>query len=117
MVLQGKNNMITDLSQTFFSFQNKIKLFEHYIKSRKFCHYLHLSKRITELLENGLKDEKLKEYKNKLQNLLDCFQAIFEDLNALKPCFAFFADPFHVDVISDGFPVSKIFATAQQVVN
>ena len=46
-----------------------------------------------------------------MQNLLDCLQARFEDLNALKSCFAFFADLFHVDVISDGFPVSKIFAT------
>ena len=54
--------MITYLSQTFFSFQNKIKLFQNYIMSRKFCHYPHLSKRITELSENGLKDEKLKKY-------------------------------------------------------
>ena len=107
----GKNNMITDLSQTIFSFQNKIILFQNNIMSRKVRHFPHLSKRITELLENGLKNEKLKEYENKLQSLLDYFQARFEDLNALKPCFAFFVDPFHVDVISDGFPVPKIFST------
>ena len=111
LALQEKNNMITDLTWTIFSFQTKIKLFKNDIMSRKFCRFPYLSKRITELPENGLKDEKLKEHRDKLQNLLDCFQARFEDLNVLKPRFALFADPFHVDAISDGFPVPEIFAT------
>ena len=53
----------------------------------------------------------MKNSKNIRINCKICWIFSKLDLNALKPSFAFFADHFHVDVISDGFPVPEISAT------
>ena len=56
-------------------------------------------------------DRKVEEYKDKLQGLLEEFLARFDDLQELKPCFTFFINPFHVDVINDGCLVCQPFVT------
>ena len=39
------------------------------------------------------------------------FQARFDDLLELKPCFTFFVNPFDIDVINDGCLVGQPFVT------
>ena len=50
-----------------------------------------------------IKEEKVEEFKGKIQELLVEFQSRFQDLQMLKPCFSFFVNSFDVDVITDGF--------------
>ena len=43
--------------------------------------------------------------------LVEEFQACFDHFQELKPCFAFFANLFIVNVVSDGCPVRQQFVT------
>ena len=56
-------------------------------------------------------DHKVEEYKDKLQGLLEEFQARFDDLEELKPCSMFLVNPFDTDVINDGCLVRQPFVT------
>lgn len=38
---------------------------------------------------------------------MEDFEERFADLDALKPSIAFLINPFEVDIISNGFPISK----------
>ncbi|KAG7168368.1 hypothetical protein Hamer_G002396 [Homarus americanus] len=63
-----------------------------------------------------MKDHKLEEYKDKLQGLLDNFLTRFDDLQQLKPCFAFLVNPFKVDVINVGCLILSPLATDSSAV-
>ena len=63
-----------------------------------------------------LQYKKLADYKHKLQELLDDFQEIFNGLQKLKPCFAFLVNPFEVDMITNGCPVSEPLVSEASVV-
>ena len=97
LTLQGKDQLVSDLSQKIFSFQKKLRLFQRDLLSKRFDHFPNLRK-----INIEIKEEKVEEYKGKLQELLAEFQSRFQDLQMLKPCFSFFVNPFEVDVITDG---------------
>ena len=107
LALQGKNKLLSDLFQTVFGFQNKIRIFQNDLLSKKFSHFPNLSRRINAFPDIEIKNEKLEDYKDKLQGLHDHFQERFNDLRKLKPCFTFFVNPFEVDVITSGCPIPK----------
>ena len=69
--------------------------------SKTFCHFPSL-KMIVNAFTEVITDHKVEEYKDKLQGLLEEFQARFDDLQELKPCFTFLVNPFDIDVINDG---------------
>ena len=75
--------------------------------SKKFSHFPNLSSRINAFPDIEIKNEKLEDYKDKLQGPHDHFQERLNDLQKLKPCFGFFVNPFEVDVIISGCPISK----------
>ena len=56
-------------------------------------------------------DHKVEEYKDKLQGLMEDFQARFDDLQELKLCFTFLVNSFDTDVINDGCLVRQPFVT------
>ncbi|XP_061468686.1 general transcription factor II-I repeat domain-containing protein 2-like [Rhineura floridana] len=107
--LQGKDKIVSDLTQTIFSFQNEIRVFQRDILSRNFSYFPNLKRRVNTFPDIEIKDHKLEEYEDKLQGLLDNFLDRFEDLQKLKPCFAFLVNPFMVDVINDGCPTGSKF--------
>ena len=107
LALQGKDKLLSDLSQTVFGFQNKIRIFQNNLLSKKFSHFPNLSRRINAFPDIEIKNEKLEDYKDKLQGLHDHFQERFNDLRKLKPCFTFFVNAFEVDVITSGCPIPK----------
>ena len=111
LALQGSEKLISDLAQTVLSFQKKIKVFQRDIMTKSFCHFPNFKMRMNAFPEEAISDHKIEEYKNKLQELLEDFQARFEDLEKLKPCFAFLINPLDVDVVSDGCPVGQPFVT------
>ena len=49
--LQGTEKNISDLAQTVFSFQTKIKIFQRDIYSKTFCHFPNLKTTVNEILE------------------------------------------------------------------
>ncbi|XP_076330667.1 EPM2A-interacting protein 1-like [Tachypleus tridentatus] len=116
LALQGKDKIDSDLIQTIFSFQNKIRLFQRDILSRNFSYFLNLKRRVNKFLDIEIKDYKLEEYKDKLQGLLDNFLDRFEDLQKLKSCFAFLINPFMVDVINDGCSILEPLVTESSAV-
>lgn len=116
LALQGKDKIVSDLTQTIFSFQNKIRVFQRDILSRNFSHFPNLSRRVNTFPDIEIKDHKLEEYKDKLQGLLDNFLARFDDLQKLKPCFAFLVNPFMVDVVNDGCPILEPLVTESSAV-
>ena len=111
LALQGKDQLVSDLSQKIFSFQNKLRLFQMYLVSKTFDHFPNLRK-----INVEIKEEKVEEYKGKLQELFGEFQSRFQDLQMLKPCFSFFVNPFVVDVITDGCPIPEPFVSEASVV-
>ena len=56
LVLQGKDKIISDLTQTIFSFQNKIRIFQRDILSKIFSHFPYFSQRINTFLNIEEKD-------------------------------------------------------------
>ena len=110
VALQGTEMIILDLAQTVFSFQNKINVFQRDIMSKTFRHFSNLKMTVNAFTE-VITDHKVKEYKDKLQGLLEEFQARFDDLEELKPCFTFLVNLFDIDVINDGCLVSQSFVT------
>ena len=56
-------------------------------------------------------DHKVEKYNDKLQGLMEKFQARFGDLQGLKPCFTFLVNPFDIDLIYDGCLVRQSFVT------
>ena len=101
---------ISDLAQTVFSFQNKIKVFQRDIISKTFCCFGNLKMTVNAFTE-VITDHKVEKYRDKLQGLLEKFQARFDDLQGLKPCFTFLANPFDIDLINDGCVVRQSFVT------
>jgi hypothetical protein len=83
------------------SFQNKIKLSQRDLATKKFSHFPNLKLRITAFPDIGIKDSKLKQNEGNLGTLNYDFENRFEKLKTLKPCFEFLANPFVIDVIND----------------
>ena len=110
LALQGTEKVISDLAQTIFSFQSKIKVFQRHIMSKTFHHFSNLKMTVNVFTE-VITDHKVEEYKDKFQGLLEEFQARFDDFQELKPCFTFLVNPFDIDVINDGCLVRQFFAT------
>ena len=73
LALQGKDKLLSDLSQTVFGFQNKIRIFQNDLLSKKFSYFPNLSRRINAFPDIEIKNEKLEDYKDKLQGLHDHF--------------------------------------------
>ena len=71
--------IISDLAQTVFSFLNKIKVFQKDIMSKTFRHFPNLKMTANAFTEVKT-DNKVEDYKDKLQELLEEFQARFDDL-------------------------------------
>ena len=78
--------------------------------SKTFRHFSNLKMTVNAFTEETT-DHKMKEYKDKLQGLLEKFQARFADLQELKPCFTFLVNPFDIKVINDGCLVRQSFIT------
>ena len=116
LTLQGTQKIISDLAQTVFSFQTKIKIFQGDITSKHFDHFHNLRMKKNALPEEQILENKLNDYKSKLQDLLEDFQARFEDLQELKPCFAFLENPFIVNVVAEGCPVPQPLATNRSTI-
>ena len=107
--LQGKGKIVSDLAQTIFSFQNKIKLFQRDINTKSLQHFPLLKGLVNS--ENDLSSEKVKVYVESLDGVSANFATRFSDLENLKPTFAFLVNPFVVDVVKDGCPVQKPIVT------
>ena len=84
--------------------------------SGNFNHFSYFSKRINEFLNIELKDNKLEEYKDKFQGLLDNFQDRCDDLLKLKPYFVFLVDLCMVDVVNDDCLLPKPLVTESSAV-
>ena len=81
----------------------RLSLISHDLMSKIFNHFPRIKANIIDIRE-----EKLNEYKEKLQELQADFKRRFEDLKSFKSTFAFFVNPFMCDIIEDGFPISEI---------
>ena len=108
--LQGTEKIISDLTQTVFSFQKKFKVFQSDIMSKPFRHFPNLKMAVNAFTE-VITDHKVEEYKDKLKGLLEEFHARFDDLQELKPCFTFLVNPFDIDVINNRCLVRQPFVT------
>ena len=75
--LQGTKNITSNLAPTGFSFQNKIKVSKRY-DVKAFRHFPNLNMTRNAFTE-VITDYKVKEYNYKLQELLEEFQARFDD--------------------------------------
>ncbi|XP_014781660.1 general transcription factor II-I repeat domain-containing protein 2-like [Octopus bimaculoides] len=84
-----RKKIVSDLTQTMFSYQNKTRVFQRNILSRNFSHFPNFRRRVNTFADIEIKDHKLEEYKNILQELLDNFLARFDEQRKLKSCFAF----------------------------
>ena len=69
----------------------------------EFKHFPCLQNSVSSYSEGGIQLRKLGAYRDRLQGLLEDFQARFIDLRQLKSCSAFLINPFMIDVIKDGF--------------
>ena len=67
---------------------------------------------IVNALTKLITDHRMEEYKDELQGLLEEFQARFDDLPELKPCFTFLVNPFDIDLLNDSCLVRQRFVTA-----
>ncbi|XP_067144229.1 general transcription factor II-I repeat domain-containing protein 2-like [Centruroides vittatus] len=104
--LQGKDKIISDLSQCIFSFQTKLQLFQKDIKNKTFCHFPRIKK-----ICSNIKQEKLNEYIKKLEEILTEFQNRFQDLKYFKSSLDFFLNPFEINIIQGEFSISNIIMT------
>lgn len=107
--LQGKDKIISDLSQCIFSFQTKLQLFQKDIKNKTFCHFHRIKK-----IGFNIKQEKLNEYIKNLEGILTEFQNRFQDLKYFKSSLDFFLNPFAINIIQDEFSISNIIMTQQE---
>ena len=110
LALQGTEKSISDLAQTVFSFQNKIKVFQKDIMSKTFRHFPNLKMAVNAFTE-VITNHKVEECKDTLQGLLQEFPARFDDLQEHKPCFTFLVNPFDIDVIDNSYIVRQSFVT------
>ncbi|XP_025196828.1 general transcription factor II-I repeat domain-containing protein 2B-like [Melanaphis sacchari] len=108
--LQGQNKLVNDLAQKVFSFQNKLKLFIRDLQSNNFTHFSCLEKIEACLIESEIKIN-CDDYVLKLEFLFTDFEERFRDLKALKPSFGFLENPFLVNVIEKGCPLSHPIIT------
>lgn len=110
MSLQGKEKMVSEFAQSVFSFQNKLKLFQNDLKTKRLIHFPRLKSMLDAEPEFELTDAKLREYFVKLEELERDFHSRFKDMHQLKPCFALLMNPFMVDVLSVDCPTMKNLA-------
>jgi hypothetical protein len=102
--LQGQGKLISDLGQTVFSFHNRVRLFQKDLTSKTFTHFTCLSKILQTLPGVEMVTE---DYVCKLRGLAEEINYRFSDLRELKPSFAFLENPFLVDIMKNGCPVSQ----------
>ncbi|XP_042144504.1 general transcription factor II-I repeat domain-containing protein 2-like [Ixodes scapularis] len=93
-----------------FSFQNKLKLFQKDLKTKRLIHFPRLKSMLDAEPEFELTDAKLREYFLKLEELERDFHFRFKDKHQLKPCFALLMNPFMVGVLSGDCPAMKNLA-------
>ncbi|CAN8029908.1 unnamed protein product, partial [Ixodes persulcatus] len=110
MSLQGKEKMVSKFAQTVFNYQNKLKLFQNNLKTKRLINFPRLKSMLDAEPEFELTDAKLREYFVKLEELERDFHSRFKDLHQLKPCFALLMNPFMVDVLSVDCPTMKNMA-------
>src|SRR6201990_1037565 len=77
--LQGKDKIISDLSQCIFNFQTKLQLFQKGIENKTFCHFPRIKK-----ICSNIKQEKLNEYIKKARRNIDGIPKPFQDLKYFK---------------------------------
>ncbi|KAJ3646454.1 hypothetical protein Zmor_024042 [Zophobas morio] len=102
--LQGKNKNISEFVQNIFAFQKKLQLFQKDVTSKTFNHFPRLKEAVS---KSAIRLEVTQNYGMKLSNLFHDFKERFSDLEKMKPTIAFLLNPFEVDVINKGFPLSK----------
>lgn len=84
--LQGKEKLISDLSQTVLSFHNKLKLFTKDLQTKKIAHFKCLKKISENFPEIPVESE---EHMNKMSSLAEEINRRFNDLRSLKKTFIF----------------------------
>ncbi|XP_065662674.1 uncharacterized protein LOC136085307 [Hydra vulgaris] len=75
-----------------------LKTFNHFSQIKKMIHNSNPT-----IQYDG---HKIESYREKLKNLIEDFQNMFKYLYALKLSLAFLVNPFLIDIISDGCPIS-----------
>ena len=85
--LQGNDKMVSELAQTIFSHQSKIKLFQRDINTKSSQHIALLKGLVNS--ENDLCSEKIKVYVESLEGDSTNLTTRFPDLENLKSTFAF----------------------------
>ncbi|VVC25713.1 Hypothetical protein CINCED_3A011323 [Cinara cedri] len=106
MSLQGKNKFINNLVQDIFGFQNKLKLFQRNLRINNLNHFPYL-KIIEDCLVGIATRFHCEDYVHKLECLSTESKDRFKDLKLLKPLIAFLENPFIINVIENGCPISK----------
>ena len=79
-------------------------LFKRDLATKTFNHFSRLKSKASQITE-----EKLEEYKEKVQNMIDDFTLRFKDLENMKSSINFLINPFEIDVIGGEFGISKYF--------
>lgn len=102
--LQDQGKLISDLTQTMFSFQNKVILFKKDIAAKRFAHFTSLKKILESLHEIEVKTV---DYICKLNGLTEEKNERFSDIRALKPMSAFFGKSLSCGHHEEFFPTSK----------
>lgn len=86
------------MTQTVFSFHNKLRLFKKDLQTKTFAFFKCL-KKISESLPNI--PVKTEGYLCKMSGLAEEINRRFNDLRSLKSSFSFLENPFAVNVVSD----------------
>jgi hypothetical protein len=111
--LQGQGKLISELGQAVFRFHNQVRLFQKDLTSKTFTHFTCVSKILQTLPGVEIVTE---DYVCKLHRLAEEINYRFSYLRALKPSFAVLENPFLVDVIKNGCPISQPIAVDSAVV-
>ena len=103
-IITRKKKLISDIAQSAFSFHSKLRLFRKDLETKTFAHFKCLKKMIESHPDVHVKTE---DYLCKISGLAEEINDRFNDLRTLKPSFSFLENPFGVDVVGDGCPVSS----------
>jgi len=88
--LQGKDKLVSTLSNRIDSFQQQILLFKNQLSQKKLDNFPSLQSLNLDAIEN------LDEYQNALQQLYDEFASRYKELENIKPELRIFMTPFSV---------------------
>lgn len=102
--LQGRKKLISDVAQSVFSFHSKLRLFRKDLETKTFAHFKCLKKIVESHAHVQVETE---DYLSKISGLAEEINDRFNDLKTLKPSLSFLENPFTVDVVGNGCPVSS----------